>query len=403
MSARTWSRSVCSGAVVAAALSLAACGGDGEAGGAEAASPQDSYQRVVNVEVRPVRTTSFTERIRLTGTVEANQDVEVAAEESGRIVRILAEKGARVEAEQPLVRIDDSILRAQVEEARARARLSRELWERRERLWEQDRVGTEQAYLEARANAEQAAANLSMLEVRLARTTIRAPFEGILEDRMVERGQLVSPGTPVARVVELDTVKVTAGVPERFAGDVEPGSPATVSFDVFPGREFRGEISFVGSTVNPGNRTFPVEFTLPNPNGAVKPQMVANVSVVRRTLEGAVVIPQEALVRTEGGFRAFVVEEGVEGPVVRARDVSLGPAQRNRVVVEEGLAQGERLIVVGQQQVAEGDRVRIVESAAPGSGAVELPDGADPEEPAIDPDEPEAWDSAGDSEAGARR
>lgn len=349
-------------------LSLAACAGDGEPDDAEAASGDADFSRVINVEVRPVETTSFTEQIRLTGTVRANQDVDVAAEESGRIREIHAEEGSLVSEGQPLLKIDDTILRAEVEQARSRARLAEEMWERRRRLWEEDGIGTEQAYLEARANAEEGRATVEALEERLARTTIRAPFEGILEDRMVERGQTVSAGTPVARIVELDTVKVTAGVPERYSPDVEPGSPVAVSFDVLPDRRFEAEVSYVGSTVDPQNRTFRVEFVVENPDRVIKPEMVANVTLVRRVLDDAVVVPQEALVRIEDGFRAFVVEEEGEQSVVRARDVETGPSQRNRVVIDEGLQPGDRLVVVGQQQVAEGDRVRIVRSAAGGDG-----------------------------------
>lgn len=352
-------------ALAAAALLVAGCGGDATADGPEAQAPdQDGFARVINVEVSPVSATPFTERIRLTGTVEANRDVVLAAEESGRIEEILVEKGSRLRAGQPILRIDGAVLSAQVEQARSRMLLAQELWQRRKRLWEEDGVGTEQAYLEAKYSAEEAVANLEMLKERLERTTVRAPFAGVLDERRVELGEMVSPGTPVARMVDLDPVKITAGVPERYAPDVEAGDSVSVSFDVLGDRTFDGAIGYVAATVNPRNRTVGVEFVLPNPDRAIKPQMVADISVVRRTLSDALVVPQESLVRTEEGFRAFVVEEGDGGPVAVARDVRVGPAQENQVVVEEGLSPGESLIVVGQHQVAGGDRVRVVRERA---------------------------------------
>jgi len=389
-------------ALSVSALAAAGCGGDADSGDAQAAAPTDSaYVRVINVEVRPVEVTSFVERIRLTGTAQATQDVTVAAEESGRIEEVVVEKGARVSQGQPLLRIDDSILRAQVEQARARAMLAEEVWQRRKRLYEDDQVGSAVAYLEARATAEETAANLDVLEERLDRTVVRAPFDGILDDRMVELGETVSPGTPVARVVQLDRIEVTAGVPERYSPDVEVGSRATVSFPVLPDRTFEGEITFVGSTVNPRNRTFPVEFSLDNPNGVVKPEMVANIAVVRQTRDNAVVVPQEALVRTEDGFRAFVVDESADPAVARARDVVVGPAQENTVVIEEGLSSGDLLVVVGQQQVAEGDRVRIVESRiAPVTIADDIEDPT-ADEGMLDPyQQPEAWQDTAGSDGG---
>jgi multidrug efflux pump subunit AcrA (membrane-fusion protein) len=126
------------------------------------------------------------------------------------------------------------------------------------------------------------------------------------------------------------------------------------------------EIRYVGSTVNPRNRTFQVELVVPNPGRTIKPEMVANIEIVRRILDDAVVIPQDALVRVEDGFVAFVVEEDERGrTVARSRSLVLGPAQRNLVVVREGLEAGDRLVVVGQSQVANRDRVRVVEEHRP--------------------------------------
>lgn len=347
---------------VAALLVVAACGGDAQADGAETdgSEPGETFARIINVEAVPVERTVFTERIRLTGTVEANRDVTVSAEESGTITAILVDKGQRVSAGDSILRIDDRLLRAQVEEARARSALAAETWERRKRLWEEDRVGSELAYLEARYTAEQAAASLASLERRLARTVVTAPIEGVLDDRMVELGTLVSPGTPVVRIVDLNPVKVVGGVPERFAPDVRRGAAATITFDVLPGRTFEASVGFVGAAVDARSRTFPVELVLPNPGGAIKPEMVANIQVVRRTVDEAVVVDQDALVRKEDGYAVYVVEGSGDELVARMRVVEVGPSQNDRVVVESGLEPGDRLVTVGQQQVAEGDRVRIV-------------------------------------------
>jgi len=351
-----------SGRRILGALSLltagvvSACSGDAQADGA----PPEGFTRVMNVEVLPVRAGSFTEIIRLTGVVEAHRDVVVASEETGVVREILADRGRVVRQGQPLVRLEDRTLVAQLDQARAQAALARESWERRKRLWEEDQVGSELAYLEARYAAEQSEAVLEGLQARLERSTIRAPFAGVVEDRMVELGSMVMAGTSTVRVVSVDPVKVVGGVPERFAAEVSAGALASVTFDVYPGERFEARINFVGATVNPSNRTFPVELTLTNSGSRFKPQMVANIQVVRGVLEEAVTVPQDALVRVEEGFVVFVVEG--EGPEARARvrPVRLGSSQQNRVVILEGLVPGERLVVRGQNQVAHGDRVTVV-------------------------------------------
>ena len=350
------------GGVLAALLLAAACG-DAGAGGPEAtASEADrgGFVRIINVQTEPVTRQEFVERVRLTGVVEASRDVLVSAEESGAVVETLLDKGARVRAGQAILRIDDRLLASQVDQARAAADLAQERWQRRKRLWEEDQVGSELAYLEARFAAEQADANLRTLQERLDRTVIRAPFGGILEDRMVETGTLVSPGTPVARIVDVNPVKIAAGVPERYAPDVTVGAPATVTFDVLPEANAEAEVRFVGAAVDPRNRTFPVELQLPNSGGLIKPEMVANVTVQRRRVSDALVVPQDAVIRMAEGYQVFVVEGEGDQAVARARAVTLGTSQANQVVILEGLQEGEQLVVMGQKSVADGDRVRVV-------------------------------------------
>jgi membrane fusion protein, multidrug efflux system len=348
-------------------LTLAAACAGGDAGATDttgtvtpAGTPSG---RIINVEVVTVEGSDFSESVRLTGTVSAHRDVIVSAEETGNILELPVAKGSAVSAGQVIARIDDRILRAQVTQARAQADITREVAERRERLFRDSNVGTELGVLEAKSAAQQAAASLEALTQRLNRTVVRAPVPGILDERQVEIGSMVSMGTPVARIIDVNPAKISAGVPERFAADITPGTQARVTIDALPGRTFDARVDYVGAAVNPRNRTFPIELTLPNPGRAIKPEMVANVDVIKRNVAQAVVVPQEALVRVENGFVAFVVEESGGGPIARARSVVTGAAQRNRVVVQSGLQPGDRLIVVGQQLVANGDRVAVVGAA----------------------------------------
>ena len=350
-------RGMTRGVALGLAAVVAACSSSAEAG--DTVPPIiETATRVINVEVDPIVAGDFTELIRLTGTVRANRDVVVSATEAGLVSAILVDQGNPVRSGQAVARLDDTQLRAQVEEARARADLAWETWERYRRLFEEDQVGSELQYLEARYAAEQSAASLTALSARLDATIIRAPFGGVLDSRDIELGSMIMPGTPVARVVDLDPVRIRGGVPERFALDVRPGSQATVTFQVLEGEVFEGDITYVGAAVDPEDRTFPVELTLANPGGLIKPEMVANIEIVRETRTDVVVVPREVLLRVEDGYVAYVVEGTGDDGVARLREVRLGPAQRNLVVIEEGLQAGDRLVVIGQQLIADGDRVR---------------------------------------------
>jgi membrane fusion protein (multidrug efflux system) len=346
------------------ALGAAACGGSagGEVPGAVPVAPQ----RVVNVEVLVVAPETFADAIGVTGVVQAERDVTVAAEESGVIRELFVRKGRTVAAGQPIARIDDRVLRAQYDQARAEANLARETFERQRRLWEDERIGSEMNYLRARYGAETAEANARVLAARLERTIVRAPISGVLDERFVEIGTMVAPGTHVARIIDIDTLRVTGGVPERYAGDIRPGAAATVIFDNLPATEYTATASFVGAAIIEQNRTFPIEVAIPNRDGTLKPGMVARVRLARGVARQALLLPREAVLRTESGYTVFTVRDEGGRLTARSTAVTTGPGAGNRVVIEAGLQPGDRVITVGQHQVANGDAVNIV--ARPGAG-----------------------------------
>lgn len=338
-------------------LGLVGC----SSGEAVEADSEATEARVVSVRVDEVRPEAFTAFIQVVGTVEANRDVTVSAEEAGTIRELLVAKGARVSAGQPIARIDQSVLRPQAQQAASEAALAEETWERQRRLWEEDRVGSEIAYLQARYRAQTAAAAAEALQERLARTVIRAPIAGVLDDRFVEVGTLVAPGTPVARVVDTNTLKITGGVPERFAGQVQAGTEVEIGVDGMAGATFAGTVDFAAASVDPSNRTFPIEIRVDDPGVALKPGMIANVRVARETLTEALVVPQEAVIRVEDGYQVYVAVRQGDEWIAEARPVALGPSQGDRVIVDAGLQAGDRVVVVGQNQIARGDRLEVVE------------------------------------------
>lgn len=346
-------------AVPVLAVALGACGG----GEASEPNPQENgpVSRTLNVEVELLAERPFTEYVRAVGEVEADQDVRISAEESGVIRTLHVEKGEYVRAGQPIAKIDDAVLRAEADRASSEAELARERHERMRRLWVDEGVGSEMTYLEAKHGAETAAANARALASRLERTTISAPIDGIFDARYIEVGSMVSPGTEVGRIVNNAVVKVVVGVPERFASDIRQGAGARISFDVMGGQPYDGTIEFVGTAVNETNRTFPVEVVVPNPDGVIKPGLVAQVEVARRMLEAAIQVPQNAVSRAEEGYVVYVAVERDGMMIAEERPVQPGASAGGRVVIESGLNPGEAVIVVGQQRVATGDLLRVVE------------------------------------------
>ncbi len=333
-----------------------------------AQTAEGTFERVVNVVAITVEPAPFTSTVRVTGSVEALYDVTVSCEEGGVVEAFLVNKGSRVTRGQPIARIDSDMLSAQLEEARAGARLAREQWERQKRLWEDQEIGTELAYIQARETAAMRAATVRIMETRLEKKTVRSPVDGSFEEYWYEQGEFAIPGSPFARIVSIDEIKVVGGVAERFAGDIVTGTEVEITIDNCPDADCTAEISYVGDTVNPDSRTFSVEVVLPNPDRIMKPGMIANMVILTERIEDAIIVPQEAVVRSEDGYQVFVVVSEEEREISRVRDVILGPAGSDRIVIADGLAAGDQVVTVGQLKLGNGDLVSVVEPASgPGS------------------------------------
>jgi RND family efflux transporter MFP subunit len=356
---------------MAVVVTTAGCSRGEVAAANDSETPEQANVRVTNVEATQVQLGEFRGVIRVTGEVEALYDVTVSAEESGRVESFLVEKGRRVRRGQAIARLESDLLSAQVDEARASARLAREEYERQRQLWEEDSIGTEMAFLQRRYASEMAAARLASLEARLLRTEIIAPVTGTFEEKYLEVGEMAVPGAAVVRVVATDRVKIVAGVPERHARTVVVGDQALVSLDVFPDQEFVGEVSFAGASVDPRSRTFRIEVILDNPGGMMKPAMVANLEVEREFLENVISVPQQVVLRSAEGYKVFVADSAGDGYVAHARTVELGVVSGDDVVIEGGLEIGELLITVGHQLVDDGSPIRIVNSEQSGQAEEE--------------------------------
>lgn len=350
-------------------LTLSACGGETD----EPAAAEPAAERGLPVEVVVVEPGPFEDVIVMTGTVDAPDDATLSPEAAGTLTA-LAPLGTVVRRGQTVAQVNAGTARASVaqaeaalEAARAQAELAEDRFRRQEPLYQDSIISAVEfesvraQRASGRAEVARAEAALAQARQQLANTRVVAPFTGIVEERLAERGELVAPGTPVARLVSTEEVKVKAGVPERYAGDIEVGTPVRIVPEAYSIAPLRGEVTFVGRTINPQNRTFPIEIGLPNGAGQLKPEMVVQLEVQRERLDDVIVLPLAAIVRDERGTGVFVVREDASGLVARHQPTELGTSSGGRVVIAGGLTAGDRVIATGQSTVSEGDRVRIAE------------------------------------------
>lgn len=322
-------------------------------------STDTSTQRrvVVNVETMIAQPETFNDVINVVGTVKPAEDIMVASEEGGKVARWFVQKGAYVSKGQTLLKLNDDLLRSQLAAAEAQYNIAKLTFDRSSQVFTEGGAVSEVSVTTAQYNVDAARANVELLKTRIAKTRITAPMSGRIDSRLTDVGEMVAPGAPVARLLQTGTVKVTAGVPERFVSGMKTGLPAEMTFDALGGRSLQGRVTYVGAAISDRDRTIPIEVEIPNSGNSYTPEMVATMRIVKDEFRGVIVVPRTAVVRVEDGYHIYVVLPRGKENIVEARPVQLGPADKGKIVVTAGLKPGERIITVGQAKVNPGEMV----------------------------------------------
>ena len=341
--------------VLAGGLVLTGCS-DGQASNEASGSRPQPQTRVETLTLTP---TSFTDIIKVTGTVEALDDAVLSSQTDGPVTMLL-ELGARVDRGEAVATIDAEEAEAAVEQARAQFQLAQDRFERQEPLY-RDSIISPLEFEQVRSERNQARAALQQAQTRLSNTIVDAPFAGTVEERFVEVGEQVAPRTQVARLVNTRRVKVTAGLPERYANDIQVGTPVQLDFRRYGAGVRTADVTFVGNTIDPESRTFTVEVTVSNEERTLKPEMGTTLRVTRAVLDSALVLPRTAVLRDETGTHVYVVDRSDTTAVARDRAIALGPESGGAVVADSGLAAGDEVIIVGQNNASPGAPLEIAD------------------------------------------
>ena len=361
--------------IIAAALAVAAAAwvvsgqleGDRKAEAQKPPAQLSMAKRVPTVRVRSQSAEQRLTEITLRGRTEALQSVDIRAETYGRIVELTIERGARLKEGDLIARLSPESRPAALREAKALREQRRIEFTAAQKLSEKGfRAETQLA--EAEAALEAADAAVRRAEVELENTEIVAPFDGIADDRMIDRGDFVELGDDIARIVDLDPILVVAQVNELDVGRIERGAVGNAR--LITGVEVAGQVRFVGSMADPQTRTFRVELEVPNPDGAIPDGVSAEVRLPVGEVRAHRVSPA-ILSLTDAG------EVGVKtinaDNTVRFRPVEIVDNTLNGVWLA-GLPETVTFITVGQEFVTDGQEVRPVPEQAP----AEAPEAEDP-------------------------
>jgi RND family efflux transporter MFP subunit len=376
VSQRTPNRVVALAAAMIIALLtwLAGCDGpQASAQGAEQPPAKGSPLRTaVRVRVAPVALERIERSGTVSGVVHAFHRATIAAEATGRVMERRVEPGDVVDAGQALIELDATRPRLAVEQAEATLRTREiDLAEARRELERGDRLLGDDAISESRHDARRfavdrakSAESLARVALRtakrnLADATVLAPFAGSVEDVQVDVGDHVSPGRPLATLVDLSRARIHAGVTGTEAAGLEPGTPALVALEELGGTAVEAEIHSVGRIADPASGTYDVELWLDSPDGLLREGMVAQVRLPVEAGQRNPVVPRAALVRSETGTAVFVVDRSGGAPRAVARSVRIGRSNGDKVEVLEGVSVGEEVVIDGLFALRDGAPVLV--------------------------------------------
>jgi len=328
-------------------------GAAGTAGAGARPSGGRAVSGPVPVEVVLVRSDTVIDAITATGQIEPLQSIDLRPEVDGRLVEIMVREGAVVAQGTPLFRVDDAELKAQVARAAADRDLAQQALTRTRALLA-DKAAAPADVERAEAQMRSTQASLDLLELRLARTVVRAPFAGVTGQRLASLGDNVNSSTRLITLQTVNPQRATFQVPERYAEQLKLGQRVLFRVAALSGRDFIGTVDFVDPRVQLPSRTITIKALVPNPRRELASGMFIEARLETATRPAALVIPEDAVSPFAGAMYVWVIKGGK----AERREVVLGVRTPGYVEIVNGLELAEQVVVGGTDRLQPGSEVR---------------------------------------------
>lgn len=320
----------------------------------------DTTIKLSLVTANTITPSAFNHYFKVYGIVESNQAITLMSETSGKIEAIKVERGQRVKKGQLLAVLDASVLIQNRAELETALDLAQKIYKKQERLWVEEKIGSEVQYLEAKNSKESLERKLETVNAQIAMARIRAPFSGIVDEIFPKVGEMASPQVQMFRLVNLSSVYLSADVSEYYVGKVKNGTKAIVAFTNLED-EVETEVIQVGNFINPDNRTFKINVALSGAN-RYKPNMMASVQINDYSKDSTIVLNSRMVQETTSGESFVYVLENLSKDIgfVKRALVKTGPSFEGMIEITEGLDGSELVIDRGSRSVKIGQKVRLV-------------------------------------------
>ena len=315
-----------------------------------------SYDAVTAFEVNP---DLFYHYFDVFGTVEADKSINLFPLNSGKVERIHVKAGQKVSQGQLLVSLDTDLMESSLKELETALALAQTVFNKQQKLWIDEQIGSEIQYLQAKNNYDGLAQKLETLKEQMALSEVRAPFAGTIDEVFAKVGELAAPQMPAVRLVNTSGVYVKADVPESYANRVKVGTPANVAFTSMD-FEVAAEVLQVGQFIQAGNRTFSINVSLPADPGSVKPNQMVHVALQDYWNDAALAVPSSLIQQdVEGNDFVFVLQNKGAYSEVAKVFVKTGLSYEGRTEIKSGIEAGAQLVDKGSRSVRTGQRVHV--------------------------------------------
>ena len=314
---------------------------------------KDGKGKVMTVSGIVVKTQTFDNNLSLSGSIEANEQVEIRSEISGIVEGIYFKEGSNVAKGQLLFKVNDVELRAQLQQAKTKQGLASEN-ERRAKLLLAKEAISQEEYDVARADYKLAQSQVQLIDAQIAKTSVRAPFSGKIGLRSISPGTYITPSLLVAKLVNISQLKITFSIPEKYANQVKPNSNLT--FTVAGSTEkYQAKVYAIEPEVEISTRTMQVRAVAENKDGKLLPGTFATVELPLDIIEDAIVVPSEAIIPVQDGKKVLISNKG------KVKEIMVKTATRTdaSILVLSGLKAGDTLLTTGVMSLKEDDGVKV--------------------------------------------
>jgi RND family efflux transporter MFP subunit len=321
----------------------------------------DTNKKNPLVQTIILKDTLFTHYIEIQGNVDTKDNILISPEYSGILTQINVKAGQRVSKGQVLARIDDGGMSSQLAQAETQLALSKTTFERQKNLWDQ-KIGSEIQYLQTKTAMESQQKMVAQIKSQLSKTVVTAPFNGIIDEVLTEKGKVVAPGMNLFRIVNLSNMYVTANVPENYIGQLKLGATVDVYLNSL-GKNYQGKIRQIGNYINPNNRTFSIEIALPNLDNLLRPNQVAVLKIEDYKNPKAILLPENILQETADGSKVIYVVDKIESnntAKATQKAIEIGYTSGAFVEVKSGIQTGEIVITEGGKALKDGQTVEVI-------------------------------------------